>query len=343
MNREELRREIFALTKTEKYRRDHPEDRRSKFYDYMEKNGYRDENGFFHLPYSQAPRDSTNPPSDFLERIEKSPCQQDFFLKKATRFSDEPFSYGDFLCIRYVYSGSDEIRTPSGSFVMEKNDICLMNARFVLSQYLAHEDDIVFSLMFEKDYLIKRILHHQNESSVIVQFMYNYVLYGRNRQNYILFHGGDNDCLPRIFEDIVAEYAYPSLDSLALLESYLRALLINMSRSDYDFERHAESKRSFLLAVLVNEISQDYPSITLSRLADKMGYHPDYISRCIKEGTGLNFKDYLLRIRMAHARDLLKNSALSISEVAAAVGYQNETYFYKKFREIYGCTPAKCR
>ena len=203
MKREDFRNEIFELTETEKYRRDHPWDRRSKFYDYLDKNGFRDSNGYYHLPYRQISYQPSHTPASLTERINQSPCQDIFFLKKASRFSDEPFSYGDFLCIRYVYSGTDEIRTPTGSFVMEQNDICLMNSKFVLSQYLAPENDIVFSLLFEKNYLIENILHHQNQSSIVVRFIYSYVLNGRNRQNYILFHGGDNDRIPRIFEDLV--------------------------------------------------------------------------------------------------------------------------------------------
>ena len=115
-----------------------------------------------------------------------------------------------------------------------------------------------------------------------------------------------------------------------------------MSRADYDFEKNAESRKDFMISVLINEMEKNYQSVNLADLSAKMGYHPDYIGRCIKSVTGFGFKEYLLRIRMSHVMNLLKNSDLSISEIAVSVGYQNETYFYKKFRELYGWNADKC-
>lgn len=94
---------------------------------------------------------------------------------------------------------------------------------------------------------------------------------------------------------------------------------------------------------MINKIQTSYQTITLSQISKELGFHPDYLSRCLKKSTGLSFKDYLLQVRLDHAVNLLKNSSLSINEISITVGYQNETYFYKKFKEKFKCTPAEYR
>ena len=333
---------IRALTPFERRLKEHPTDEPSAFYRRLEEQGMRRSDGVYRMPSIFVEAVNTKSPETLSGYIDQSPCQQYFRLKKATRFSREPLAYADFLCIRYVYSGSDRMRTPSFSFELQQNDICLLNAGFVMSQYLEHEEDAVFTLMFEKEYLIK-LLRRRGDQSVITRFIYSYVLDSPHPQNYILFHGGRNDRLPRLFEDLIMEYAYPDHDSHALLESYLQVLLVEMARCDFDYEKNAESRKSFLTAAVLQEIEDKYEEVTLEGLADRFGYHPDYISRRIRAVTGKGFKDYLLQIKMSHVERFLKGSDLTISEIRERVGFHNETHFYRKFKEMFGCSPNEMR
>lgn len=341
-NRSSLISQIHALTPSEKRRKEHPTDEPSAFYRRLEEQGMRRSDGVYRMPSIFIKTGSRNSPETLTEYIDQSPCQQYFRLKKATRFTREPFSYADFLSIRYVYSGSDMMRTPSSSFELRQNDICLLNSGFVMAQHLKHEEDAVFTLMFEKEYLIK-LLRRRGDQNMITRFIYSYVLNSPHPQNYILFHGGRNDRLPRLFEDLVMEYAYPDQDSHTLLEAYLQILLVEMGRCDFDYEKNAESRKSFLTAGVLQEIEENYAEVTLEGLAERFGYHPDYISRRIRSATGKGFKDYLLQIKMSHVERLLKGSDLTVSEIQERAGFHNETHFYRKFKEMFGCSPGEMR
>ena len=343
MDRHELVKQFFTLTETEQYRKLHPEAGLSPYYKFLEEHGYLEDNGVYHLPSIFFGYQDKKEPETLWDRMNMSPYQSLFRMKKATRFSKEPLVYADFLCIRYVYSGEVEINTPTNAFTLRKNDILLINAGFVLSQHLAHDDDVVFTIMFEKDYLVRNVLNSRSGSNIISRFIYSYVLNNENPRNYIIFHGADNDRLPRLFEDIVMEYTYPTELGTILLESYLQILLVEMTHSDYEFEHTRESRQSFQIAEILNEIDTDYQTVSLQALAEKYSYHPDYISRQIRHLTGMNFRDYLLEKRMEHVCMLLKNSDLSISEIQRQSGFENETYFYKKFRQRYKMTPKDYR
>ncbi|MDE7244595.1 MAG: AraC family transcriptional regulator [Oscillospiraceae bacterium] len=343
MDRSELIQQFYILTETEQYRRLHPDAGPSSYYQFLEKHGYLQKNGVYHIPSIYFAYRDSREPETLWDCMDMSPYQSLFRIKKATRFSKEPLMYADFLCIRYVYSGEVQIETPATAFTLRKNDILLMNAGFVLSQHLQHEEDIVFTLMFEKEYLVRNVLNHKAGKNMISGFIYSYVLNSRNAKNYIIFHGEDNDKLPRLIEDIVMEYIQPTELGTILLEAYLQILLVEMMHGKYEYEQTRESKHSFMLARIMNEIELNYQTVNLKSLADKYHYSPDYISRQIKNLTGKNFKDYLLARRMEQVCMLLRNSELSVSEIQMRVGLQNETYFYKKFRELYGQTPGEYR
>ena len=81
--------------------------------------------------------------------------------------------------------------------------------------------------------------------------------------------------------------------------------------------------------------------VTLKDIAAHFHYHPNYISALLHRETGRKFTEILLEKRMERAVLLMKNTTLSIEEVAAMLGYSNHSNFYKAFKEYYGVTPRE--
>lgn len=87
-------------------------------------------------------------------------------------------------------------------------------------------------------------------------------------------------------------------------------------------------------------IQQNYHSkISLTDVANYVHYNPTYLSRLLKSQVGVSFTDYLNKIRILHAEDMLCKTDISIGAIAKAVGYESMGYFYKKFKEKNGCSP----
>jgi len=74
-----------------------------------------------------------------------------------------------------------------------------------------------------------------------------------------------------------------------------------------------------------------------------MGYDVYWLSREIKKCTGKTYKELLQERRMNQACYLLTNSKLAVSDIIESVGYDNTSYFYRKFRERYGMSPKEYR
>jgi len=86
---------------------------------------------------------------------------------------------------------------------------------------------------------------------------------------------------------------------------------------------------------------KDLPS--LEGLADIMGVSPFYLSKLFKEQTGETYINYVTSARLEKAKKLLADGALIIKEISAGVGYNDQNYFSKLFRQKYGETPSEFR
>ncbi|WKL03578.1 helix-turn-helix transcriptional regulator [Paenibacillus amylolyticus] len=67
---------------------------------------------------------------------------------------------------------------------------------------------------------------------------------------------------------------------------------------------------------------------------------PYALSKAFKQVSGINFIDYLTRVRMDAAKQLLRETTMKINDVAAAVGYQH-SYFNRIFKKQEGVTPSQ--
>lgn len=77
----------------------------------------------------------------------------------------------------------------------------------------------------------------------------------------------------------------------------------------------------------MNYIQENYIDITLDDLAEKFFLSKPYISKYIKEKSGVTFGELVKKIRMKKARALLKSSNMTVENVALSVGYQNVEHF----------------
>jgi AraC-like DNA-binding protein/ligand-binding sensor protein len=83
--------------------------------------------------------------------------------------------------------------------------------------------------------------------------------------------------------------------------------------------------------------------ITLGQVAKAVNTSTFYFCKMFKKATGINFTDYVSRVRIEKAKNLLLNPNLRVSEIAYAVGFQSLTHFNRVFKRISGNSPTQFR
>lgn len=83
--------------------------------------------------------------------------------------------------------------------------------------------------------------------------------------------------------------------------------------------------------------------ITLISIADSVGFSKYYISRLFKQHMGVTIIDYLIKVRLDKAKELLAKGDYSIKQISFMVGYSDPNYFTWSFKKYLGISPIKYR
>ncbi|MCS4486567.1 helix-turn-helix domain-containing protein [Staphylococcus americanisciuri] len=90
------------------------------------------------------------------------------------------------------------------------------------------------------------------------------------------------------------------------------------------------------------EMNLDRP-ITLKELAENVELAPAYLSRLFNKETGQSVSQYMMSLRLKKGKNLLETTSMSIEDIASYVGFQQQSYFAKCFRDYFGQTPLQYR
>lgn len=135
---------------------------------------------------------------------------------------------------------------------------------------------------------------------------------------------------------------HPDRLSIPQMQKELHGILNELS--DAQCKNH--TNRTQIFVKNVDHILQVYfcdSRISLNLLADKLDLTPNYVGRTYKQAVGISIPDKIMIMRMDKARELLKTTHMSISQIANHTGFTGEGYFYKVFKLHNGCTPTAYR
>ena len=126
-----------------------------------------------------------------------------------------------------------------------------------------------------------------------------------------------------------------------IIKASIAALEVAVNKMD-EIQNRNRSKDARLLEI-TNYIYANYKTVTLDDLAEKFFLSKPYLSKYIKEKSGMTFGDILKAVRMKKARAMLKSSNATVESIAESVGYQNVEHFNRIFKKMYEMTPVQYR
>ncbi|MDQ6418406.1 response regulator [Paenibacillus sp. LHD-117] len=130
-------------------------------------------------------------------------------------------------------------------------------------------------------------------------------------------------------------------DTLPGIKAFILELADRISRymADRQQDRHMLLVRE--VAELIDKAY--FEPLTIEQLAAKVYISPNYLRALFKEKQGCTIHEYLTKVRLANALELLRDRTLKIHDVAKRVGYDNTSYFCSFFYKTQGVTPNEYR
>lgn len=131
------------------------------------------------------------------------------------------------------------------------------------------------------------------------------------------------------------------IDDDEALAAWLRGTLERIltaieRRQRFDVPKLVARTMDFIRGHMESDIGRD-------EVARHVGVSPGHLSELLKERTGRSFVELLREIRVQRACEMLGSSEAPLSEIAAACGFCDQSYFTRVFKEVRGVTPKQYR
>jgi AraC-like DNA-binding protein/mannose-6-phosphate isomerase-like protein (cupin superfamily) len=131
----------------------------------------------------------------------------------------------------------------------------------------------------------------------------------------------------------------------AALLSILYQLTRRFQTSDMvqaEFIRHQQLARR--LTVLFDYLRHNYSQrTTIRQAAQRVNMSDSHFMKVFRRVAGMSFVAYLNHLRVSNALRLLKSSTRTIAEIAADVGFADQSYLDRRFKQAFGMSPRECR
>ena len=162
----------------------------------------------------------------------------------------------------------------------------------------------------------------------------------------------DSPCRVSI-ENILFELRRLSLERPDAYQLLVKARLYEMIAVLHQYDQfilqsqqttRTHSSTALRLKEVLQYVSVHYKeNITLEQAASIMHMTPKYFSNYFSNTFCISFVQYLNRYRIEQAAILLQTTSLPVMEIGVEVGYENFSYFIRRFKEFQGCTPSDYR
>lgn len=132
--------------------------------------------------------------------------------------------------------------------------------------------------------------------------------------------------------------------SLLLFDCYARAVVTLCWRMLGKMELEQVSGQGIppWMQTVLEELHRD-PDISIEQLARDIGISPTQLRRQFQKWFGASPREYLNRLRLEEARQLLQNTEMSAGEIAERIGFLSTPHFTRLFKQAYGLPPAQYR
>ena len=247
-------------------------------------------------------------------------------IRPHTRFAYFPKHRHNYVEMVYMCAGTTtHIINGSNELVLKEGDLLFLNQNVYHEILPAGEEDLAVNFIILPEFFDRPISMVEREN-ILRDFLISTL-------------AGDT---------AINDYLYIRTRGIVpvenLLENSMGLLLMNLSRfADQIGRGDPQHEEQNLMFSVLDYIEHHYQNGTLAEISE-LSHLPTYqVSRMLKKRTGKNFKELLQLRRLQQAAYLLQNTTLSIDKIIVHIGYENSSYFYRVFREKYGCSPSEYR
>lgn len=264
-------------------------------------------------------------------------------VRTHTRFVHFPSHRHNYIEVLYVCQGQLTNIIGGKEVVIHAGELLFLN------QYTRHEilpageEDIAINFMILPEFFDVAYTMAGN-NNVLANFLVNVLRRDNQRGEYLHFKVSEVLQIQNLLENMIYSLVTGRGNQNRINQTTMGLIFLYLLDSVQCVEMRLPNQYENMISMTtLDYIEQKYRAATLTELCEMLHLPMHVLSKMIKKTTGFNFKELLQRKRLSKAVELMCDTDLPISDVIAAVGYENNSYFHRVFKERYHVTPRAFR
>lgn len=265
-------------------------------------------------------------------------------IRPHTRFAHFPKHRHNYVEMVYMCNGSTtHIINGTETIVLREGDLLFLNQNATQEILPAGKDDIAVNFIILPEFFDCTISMIEREN-VLRDFLLSTLSADSSPSSYLHFQAKDILPVQNLLENMIWTLIYRKSGTNTINQTTMGLLFLNLSVfADNINQNNPHQYEQNLVFSVLKYIETHYKNGTLEDISTEVMQPTYYVSRLLKKHTNSNFKELLQQRKLQQAAYLLTQTPLTVEAVMEAIGYDNSSYFYRKFREKYGCSPKDYR
>ncbi len=261
-------------------------------------------------------------------------------VRKHTRFVHFPEHTHDYIEAVYMCSG-ETVHVINGKKIKLREGELLFLGQNARQEILpAGEGDIAINFIIQPAFFDKTLEMLGAEETPIKNFLIR-SLFDADYQGYLHFKVANVLPVQNLIENLIWTLTSNTWGKRNINQTTMGLLFMQLL--NHTDKLSHESREDKAIMDIFRYIEENYRDGSLTDAAKLLHYDFFWLSHEIKNRTGKTYTEHLQEKRLSQAAFLLRNTTLSIEEIAIAVGYENKSYFHRIFTEKFETTPKKYR
>ncbi|MEH7097690.1 AraC family transcriptional regulator [Neobacillus vireti] len=269
-----------------------------------------------------------------------------FVISKHTRFAKMITHTHNLFEMNYIYSGNFIQEIQGEKFKLSEGDILILNKNVEHSINKVGKEDILINFLAKEEFFDNKFIYRILGDNVLGNTIASIITNQAREKNFLLFRTSKNWQIKQTIQNILCEaFDHSKNTNPEIIKAYIVILFSRLLESEnYEiYLKKGIKDTSISILELLAFIEENYMDLTLEQTAEHFNFSSAHLGRIIKKVTGKTFSAIAQEQKFKHASMLLRLTDKSIDDISREIGYNNLTYFYKKFHLLYGVTPNEYR
>lgn len=265
-------------------------------------------------------------------------------LRPHTRFVHFPKHKHNYVELVYMCSGcTTHILNDKETLILKEGDLLFLNQNATQEILPAKESDIAVNFVILPEFFNVSFSMMQEEN-VLRDFLLSTLSGGDSLLSFLHFSAKDILPVQNLLENMIWTIYEKHPATNTIIQTTMGLLLMNLSAFAENINKGLPDRYDEnMIFTVLKYIETKYKNGTLAEISAEINEPTYFVSRLLKKHLDKNFKELLQERKLQQAVFLLKQSTLTVEKIIASVGYDNSSYFHRKFREKYGMSPSEYR